>query len=233
MRAHDEIPKNLILYAIRHTLHLLSRPGELVNFAAFTTQTSITSRIHNAYLLASSWNIVSEIFMELAQEGLTDKTVKLKLKGDEKFRGRYLALCDMVSVLVNISQAKFSVLATTARKLCLIIPCTCFLKISSAHYARYFKQREGSDPGEAEIIFDWAELREACVSFLDSIIIELCFPRAPYPQAVLYQVLRDAVEESPKEAKRFPQALWDAVGDLSVRASINKSIVPSKFVSYS
>lgn len=86
-----------------------------------------------------------------------------------------------------------------------------------AHYARYFKQTEGEDPGEAEFIFDWAELREACVSFLDSIIIELCFPRAPYPQAVLYQVLRDAVEESPKEAKRFPQALWDAVGDLSVR----------------
>jgi hypothetical protein len=29
-------------------------------------------------------------------------------------------------------------------------------------------------------------------------------------------MLRDAVEEAPGEAKRFPQALWDAVGDLSV-----------------
>lgn len=54
--------------------------------------------------------------MELAQEGLTDKNVKLKLKSDEKFRARYLALYDMVNILVNISQAKFSVLATTARK---------------------------------------------------------------------------------------------------------------------
>ena len=67
------------------------------------------------------------------------------------------------------------------------------------------------------MVFDWAELREACVSFLDSIVIELCFPRAPYPKAVLYQVLRDAVDESPKDAKRFPQVLWDAVGDLSAR----------------
>jgi hypothetical protein len=67
------------------------------------------------------------------------------------------------------------------------------------------------------MIFDWAALREACLSFLDSIIIELCFPRAPYPKAILYQILRDAVHESPKEAKRFPQALWDAVGDLSAR----------------
>lgn len=47
-------------------------------------------------------------------------------------------------------------------------------------------------------------------------MIELCFPRAPYPRAILYQILHDAVEESPKEALRFPQALWDAVGDLSV-----------------
>ena len=52
---------------------------------------------------------------------------------------------------------------------------------------------------------------------MDSIIIELCFPEGPYPKGVLYQILHDAVEEVPHQAKRFPQALWDAVGDLSVR----------------
>lgn len=91
-----------------------------------------------------------------------------------------------------------------------------------AHYSRYFRLAEGSDPGERDIIFDWAALREACISFLDSIVIELCFPRAPYPKVVLYQILRDAVAESPKEAKRFPQALWDAVGDLSAGASFSR-----------
>jgi hypothetical protein len=95
--------------------------------------------------------------------------------------------------------------------------------LTLAHYSRYFKAAEGSDPEECEIIFDWAALREACISFLDSIIIELCFPRAPYPNAVLYQILRDAVEESPKEAKRFPQALWDAVGDLSASFYLSAS----------
>ena len=64
--------------------------------------------------------------------------------------------------------------------------------------------------------FDWAALKDACKSFMDSIIIELCFPRAPYPRRILYHILHDAVDESPKEAKRFPQVMWDAVGDLSV-----------------
>lgn len=87
-----------------------------------------------------------------------------------------------------------------------------------AHYSKFFKLRptEGIDPGEAEYIFDWKDLRQAANSFIDSIIIELCFPRGIYPEAVLYQLLHDAITESPKDAKRFPQVLWDAVGDLSV-----------------
>ena len=71
-------------------------------------------------------------------------------------------------------------------------------------------------PGEPFIGFDWAGLKDACKSFLDSIIIELCFPRAPYPKQILFHILHDAVHESPREAKRFPQSMWDAVGDLSV-----------------
>lgn len=89
-----------------------------------------------------------------------------------------------------------------------------------AHYARYFKQTENAEPGDTEITFDWNELRDVCKSFLDSIIIELCFPQAPYPKSVLYQILHDAVEESPREAKRFPQSLWDSIGDLSVSLPI-------------
>jgi len=159
---------------------------------------AIANKIHNTYLLASAWKLVSDTLHELAQQGLTDKTIKMQLRNNVNLRARYLVLYDLVTVLVNLSQVKFSLLATT-----------------TPHYSRYFKPTEGSDPEEREIIFDWSALRDACISFLDSIIIELCFPRAPYPKAVLYQILRDAVEESPKEAKRFPQALWDAVGDLS------------------
>lgn len=89
----------------------------------------------------------------------------------------------------------------------------------AAHYAQYFKIKVNNDDPTGpvdEVVFDWNALKEAGKSFIDSIILELCFPRAPYPMTVLYQILRDAVDESPKEAKRFPQALWDAVGDLSV-----------------
>lgn len=71
-------------------------------------------------------------------------------------------------------------------------------------------------PGELSVAFDWAGLKDACKSFLDSIIIELCFPRVPYPKRILYHILHDAVDESPREAKKFPQSMWDAIGDLSV-----------------
>lgn len=91
-----------------------------------------------------------------------------------------------------------------------------------AHYARFFRLRptEGTDPAEAEYIFDWTDLRKAAESYIDSIIIELCFPCGEYPRTALYQLLHDAVIESPRDAKRFPQALWDAVGDLSVISSL-------------
>lgn len=79
-------------------------------------------------------------------------------------------------------------------------------------------------PGEPSIGFDWAELKDACKSFLDSIIVELCFPRAPYPKRILYHILHDAVDESPREAKRFPQSMWDAVGDLSVSLYLCRSV---------
>jgi hypothetical protein len=90
----------------------------------------------------------------------------------------------------------------------------------TAHYAKFFKfnQAETSDPRKSEYVFHWNDtnLRGAADSFLDSIIIELCFPQGIYPKAILFRILHDAIEETPREAKRFPQILWDAVGDLSV-----------------
>lgn len=86
--------------------------------------------------------------------------------------------------------------------------------IPSAHYADYFKQTDSID--EPEFGFDWGELKKMHKSFLDSIIIELCLPNPPTPKHILFQILHEAVAEAPKEAKRFPQPLWDAVGDFAV-----------------
>ncbi|CAA7261735.1 unnamed protein product [Cyclocybe aegerita] len=160
----------------------------------------VATRVHNSFMLASAWKIVSETLNNLAVDGLSDKNVKLKLKNDVDMRDRYLVLYDMVNTLVDVSQDRFSVLATTTPR-----------------YSRYFrlKPNESSDPGDAEYIFDFTDLRAATDSYIDSIIIELCFPNGTYPKAILYQLLREATEESRREAKHFPQTLWDAVGDLS------------------
>jgi hypothetical protein len=73
---------------------------------------------------------------------------------------------------------------------------------------------------DSEMVFQWDKLKDACRSFVDSIVIELCFPRAPYPRFVLFQLLRDAIAESPKDAERISQELSNAIGDLSVRFSL-------------
>ena len=174
--------------------------------------------IHNTYVLASAWSIVLETLRELDDAGLSDSNVKTQLRKDHKLRSRYLVLYDMVGVLANMSQAKFSVLSTTTRKAHLTTDHTLIILTwpCKAHFSRYFKHFESSDPTDPEMVFDWESLREACKSFLDSIIIELCFPRGPYPKHILFQLLHDAVEESPRDTTRFTQGLWDAVGDLSV-----------------
>jgi hypothetical protein len=80
----------------------------------------------------------------------------------------------------------------------------------------YFKKYDESDPDNPEYMFDWTALREAYKSYVDSIVIELCLPNSQYPKYILARILEDATQEAPRETKRFPQALFDALGDLAV-----------------
>jgi hypothetical protein len=66
-------------------------------------------------MLASAWKIVSETLNNFTVNGVRDENIKSKLKSDPILREQYLLLCDMVNMLVEVSQNKFSVLATTAR----------------------------------------------------------------------------------------------------------------------
>ncbi|KDQ27753.1 hypothetical protein PLEOSDRAFT_1024380, partial [Pleurotus ostreatus PC15] len=130
------------------------------------------------------------------------------LKSDARIRERFLVLYDLVQILVGITQKQFATIAATA---------------PYVHYFKHKKEKEGStDPDDDMIVFDWAglKIKDACKSFIDSIVIELCFPEGPYPTGVLFQLLHDAVEEAPHHAKRFPQALWDSVGDLAISVEL-------------
>ncbi|KNZ80873.1 hypothetical protein J132_04097 [Termitomyces sp. J132] len=199
----------LFMYLIQAELNARTKKDKIKSDAiknASDVASAVATKIHNAYMLASAWKLVSQTLAQLAFDGVTDTSLKSQLRNNTNIRTRYMVLYDLVGELVELSQSKFSVLATT-----------------TPHYARYFKVApDQADVPEPEMMFDWQELREACLSFLDSIIIELCFPKSPYPKDVLYQILRDAVTESPKEAKRFTQELWDAVGDLSISIQLQQ-----------
>jgi hypothetical protein len=64
---------------------------------------------------------------------------------------------------------------------------------------------------------DDKNVRNVTRSFVDCIVIELVLPNSKFPEAVLYQVLQDALQESPNQARRFTAPLFEALGDLSVR----------------
>ncbi|EMD37569.1 hypothetical protein CERSUDRAFT_114203 [Gelatoporia subvermispora B] len=192
---HDH---DLFYYKIKTELEILLRSSPGVNLRDSKWIASvIAARIHNAYMLTSAWRLVRDTLEELHNGGLPtgSVTVQNKLKNDPALRSRYLVLYDIVNVLVQAGQTKFALLVTTTE-----------------HYSRFFRKQEDSEAGYA---FAWSEVRAVHKSFLDSIIVELCLPQSSIPPRVLMDILHLAVTEAPQETRRFPQAVWDAMGDLS------------------
>lgn len=77
---------------------------------------SMLLRLHNSYMLASAWKIVAATLRGFAMIGIRDENIKNKLQNDSILREQYLVLYDVVNTLVDLSQRRFSVLATTARR---------------------------------------------------------------------------------------------------------------------
>lgn len=71
----------------------------------------------------------------------------------------------------------------------------------------------------SQVVFDKMKLRNAHRSFVDAVILEIILPDSQYPRHVLFECLHMAIEDSPSDGNRFPQLLWDAVGDLAVRGA--------------
>lgn len=65
-------------------------------------------------MLASVWKIIRDRLDGLYTDGLSDDQTRAQLKQQEKLREQYLIVYDMVNVLVNALQVRFSLLATTS-----------------------------------------------------------------------------------------------------------------------
>jgi hypothetical protein len=168
----------------------------------------VNTRVHNDYMFASAWQLIYQSLRDLQEEyGLTDATIRNQLTTSERMRSLYLALYDTLNKLVESAGHNFSVLAMT-----------------NPYYASYFKKSDFHEAQDNDVMFDVQKLKETGRSFVDSIIMEICFPNSTYPKYVLLQILHDAVKECPREAKRFPQELWDAMGELSTLVSFREII---------
>ncbi|TFY80469.1 hypothetical protein EWM64_g3543 [Hericium alpestre] len=183
-----EVHNELIARYSRHAEDLMNDKN--------TVTAAIGARIHNTYMLASMWRMIKNGLSNLDSEGLSSSKIRQQLQQNEGMRIEYMMLYDAVNTLVDVAHDKFSSLATSAD-----------------HFSQYF--RRVSDDSD-EMAFDWSGLKNSYKSYVDSIVIELCLPGSTFPKHVLTALLKEAIDEVPKDAKRFPQALWDALGDLSV-----------------
>ena len=73
-------------------------------------------RAHNAYLLAASWKVVSNVLASLQDGGLTDSDVRKHLKRNIAARDAYLLVIDTVDMLSNLAQQELSVAVVGSSK---------------------------------------------------------------------------------------------------------------------
>lgn len=172
--------------------------------------------VHNAYMMASGWSIIFECLKFLSDAGLSHRTVATQLKSEKNLRLVYSLTFGLLKKLADSGQQRLrSIVQNTGNNL------TCLLRYDKAkfdplaHYGIYFRTSTASKDQQE---FDDNEMRKMYKSFLDSTIIELCLPRSVFTPQALYSCLHAVEEESPRELKRCPQLMWDAVGDLSVRS---------------
>jgi len=154
----------------------------------------VGSKVHNLYVLTSSWRLATLIMEHLAKLGISDSNIKTAI---EKDKGVASLMQNLYEVLQNVLVLQLSMMRTYSR--------------ASKHYSPYFKT---STNGTIE--FDNTKLKELYKSYIDSIILEFILPSSRYPIHVLVALLHNCLEEAPKEADRITQAMYDAMGDLCV-----------------
>ncbi|KAG8909504.1 hypothetical protein FRC01_006899, partial [Tulasnella sp. 417] len=157
---------------------------------------AIAQRIHNVYYLAASWKQALLLLQELRKlvpDFEAGKLSTVYLKQNSAFRDRFVLLYRLLVVLVGVNQKNVALAAA-----------------ASQHYAHYFFAVQS-----AWMAFKREEAMGAMKSLIDTVVMELIFPESSYPLHILFAVLTEALETSPKENKRFSQRLFDAIGDLS------------------
>lgn len=90
---------------------------------------SLRNRIHNVYLLAASWKVVSNVLQDLKARDLQDARVRKQLSESVFMRDSYLLVVDTIAMLRTLAQQELSLAVVgssryshTLRDMSLIIP---------------------------------------------------------------------------------------------------------------
>jgi hypothetical protein len=73
-------------------------------------------RIHNAYLLAASWKVVSNVLQDLKARDLQDANVRKQLTNSVHMRDAYLLVVDTIAMLSSLVQQELSLAVVGSSK---------------------------------------------------------------------------------------------------------------------
>ena len=62
-------------------------------------------------MLASAWKIVRDHLELLEQQGVVNSQIRSQLASNPNLRKKYLVVCDILATLIDVLQARFSLLA--------------------------------------------------------------------------------------------------------------------------
>ena len=168
------------------------------------------------HMLASAWVIVYESIRKMGEMGLVDREVRNQIRGSASMRQIYYLTNDLLRQIVTIIQQRLRNIVQNTGKLSSPIPFSdvCLNYLHLEHFRVYFKENKDSR-GRHE--FRETEASRMYKSFLDSTIIELCFPGSAYNSQVLLALLHVIqYGDRSKEIRHCPQVMWDTIGDLAV-----------------
>ncbi|CAE6373255.1 unnamed protein product [Rhizoctonia solani] len=155
---------------------------------------AIAYRIHNAYFKTAAWKHVRDHAKLLKDLELDDSNIFSQIKAKPALATAYLELHGMLKLIEASGQKELGLLAA-----------------STKHYMKHVKESNNG------LVWDPEPGLKLHKSLVDTIIIEMVFPQARYELSILMLCLRDAIALGDyKTTDRFDQAVFDAIGDLSV-----------------
>ncbi|KLO05605.1 hypothetical protein SCHPADRAFT_719873 [Schizopora paradoxa] len=161
----------------------------------------LLNHVHETYMSASAWSILHDALTELELSCLDNRNILGQLKASQGLRTMYFRAIAISEGIMELGLNRVRAVTQT-----------------SPHFSQYFTTQHGVVKLNNAMVYSMYK------SFLDSTIMELCFPKSHYTPSTLYRCIAYLEEEKSKHLSECSQEMWNAIGDLSIILQIKDQL---------